>query len=446
MLIDIFTIFPAYFDVLALSLLGKARQEGLLATQVHDLRAFTTDKHHTVDDTPYGGGAGMVMKPDVWGSALDSVLLAAQPEGTSPPLAAPVLVVPTPAGEPFTQATAGELATAQHLVFACGRYEGIDHRVLDHYRRHVQVREVSLGDYVLNGGEVAVLAMVEAIARLLPGMVGNPASIVEESFSQGLLEYPVFTKPASWRTLAVPPVLLSGDHARIARWRKDESLRRTATRRPDLLYQIDTRGLDSRDRDVLAGAGWATRATGLVPCEIRCAQPADAKDLADLASRTFPQACPPAIGPEDIVSHIAAELGEEQWQQRIADRAGGQVFVAQCGSQLVGYAWVKLPPTTNADPVDQAIASVITARPQVELSKIYVDADWYGSGIAGALFAASVARARHGGGAVLWLGTNTGNRAARKFYQRMGMRKVGSRVFYVGGARNDDVVFALPLV
>ena len=230
--VDLVSIFPAYFDVLDLSLAGKARAQGLLDVHVHDLRSFTHDRHRTVDDSPYGGGAGMVMKPEPWGEAIDAILA-----GTTDSSGRAVLVVPTPSGVPFTQAAAADLATADRLVVACGRYEGIDQRVVDHYADQLEVREISLGDYVLNGGEVAALAVVEAVARLLPGFMGNAGSLAEESHGEaGLLEYPVFTKPASWRGHDVPPVLLSGDHARIAGWRHAQAVRRTAQRRPDLLH------------------------------------------------------------------------------------------------------------------------------------------------------------------------------------------------------------------
>lgn len=221
---DIVTIFPEFFEVLDISLLGKARANGVVEYSIHDLRDFTTDKHRTVDDTPYGGGAGMVMKPEPWGEAIDAVALDDS-----------VLVVPSPAGEPFTQAMAREFATAPQLVFACGRYEGIDQRVFDHFSTRMRVRAVSLGDYVLNGGEVAALAMIEAVARLVPGVVGNPESLVEESHEDGLLEYPSYTKPQEWRGLDVPPVLLSGNHAAIAAWRHEQQLERTREVRPDLL-------------------------------------------------------------------------------------------------------------------------------------------------------------------------------------------------------------------
>lgn len=208
-----------------MSLLGKARASDLVDARVHDLRDWTHDVHRTVDDAPFGGGAGMVMKPDVWGEALDQVLTASG-----------ILVIPTPAGELFTQAVATELAGAEQLVFACGRYEGIDARVGEHYAAQgFAVRELSIGDYVLNGGEVAAFAMIEAIARLVPGFMGNAESLVEESHADGLLEYPSYTRPASWRGLEVPEVLLSGHHARIAEWRREQQEERTRERRPDLL-------------------------------------------------------------------------------------------------------------------------------------------------------------------------------------------------------------------
>ncbi len=222
--IDIVTIFPEFFGVLDVSLVGKARESGLFTIDVTNLRDFTHDVHKTVDDSPYGGGAGMVMRPEPWGEALDSLVS----DDT-------VLVVPSPAGEVFTQTIARELSGETHLVFACGRYEGIDQRVIDHFSGRVRVRELSLGDYVLNGGEVATMAMLEAVTRLIPGMVGNPASLDEESHEDGLLEYPSYTKPQEWRGLAVPEVLLSGHHARIVEWRREQQVERTRQRRPDLL-------------------------------------------------------------------------------------------------------------------------------------------------------------------------------------------------------------------
>ena len=233
MLVDVVTIFPEYLAPLDVSLMGKAQERGLLQVRTHDLRAWTSDVHRTVDDSPYGGGPGMVMKPEPWGAALDAVLAAGGPGPE------PVLVVPTPSGTPFTQEQALELADEPWLVFACGRYEGIDARVLEDAVQRFRVREVSLGDYVLAGGEVAVLVVVEAVARLLPGVLGNAESHRDDSFAPGqmagLLEGPVYTRPPVWRGLEVPAVLQSGDHARIAAWRREQARQRTADRRPDLL-------------------------------------------------------------------------------------------------------------------------------------------------------------------------------------------------------------------
>lgn len=224
MRIDVITIFPAYLDPLRQSLPGKAIESGLVELGVHDLRRWTHDVHRSVDDTPYGGGPGMVMKAPVWGEALDEICSAASR-----------LIVPTPAGALFTQATARRWTGAAHLVFACGRYEGIDQRVVDDAARRMPVEEVSIGDYVLAGGESAALVMIEAVLRLVPDVIGNPASHHEDSHSGGLLEGPSYTRPPTWRGLDVPEVLLSGDHARIAEWRHAAALQRTRERRPDLL-------------------------------------------------------------------------------------------------------------------------------------------------------------------------------------------------------------------
>ncbi|QMS57370.1 tRNA (guanosine(37)-N1)-methyltransferase TrmD [Glutamicibacter protophormiae] len=252
MRIDVLSIFPEYLEPLRLSLIGKAVTDGLLQLTVTDPRAFATDRHRTVDDTPYGGGAGMVMKPEPWAQALESVLGAQDDAAAS----RPVLVVPSPAGEVFTQEIAYELAAEEHLVFACGRYEGIDERFLEWAGREVRVRPLSLGDYVLNGGEVAVLAMTEAVTRLIPGVIGNPESLAEESHTGGLLEYPVYTKPAAWREREVPETLLSGHHGRIARWRRVQQLARTARRRPDMVLALDPATLDRADLAVLAEHGF----------------------------------------------------------------------------------------------------------------------------------------------------------------------------------------------
>jgi tRNA (guanine37-N1)-methyltransferase len=236
--IDVVSIFPEYLRPLELSLLGRARTGGLITLETHDLRDWCHDRHRTVDDTPYGGGAGMVMKPEPWGEALDEVLhLVPEPAR---------LIVPGPAGTLFSQPVAERLAREERLVFACGRYEGIDQRVIDHYSEQLPVDEISIGDYVVNGGEVAAMVIIEAVARLLPGFLGNPASLDEESHrpigTENLLEYPVYTKPPSWRGHDVPAVLLSGHHGRIAQWRRAEARRRTQVRRPDLLEDPTTSG------------------------------------------------------------------------------------------------------------------------------------------------------------------------------------------------------------
>jgi tRNA (guanine37-N1)-methyltransferase len=278
--IDIVTIFPDYFGPvsvdgrvgeagpLGVSLIGKAGARGDIDFRVHDLRAWATDIHHTVDDTPFGGGPGMVMKPDVWGDALDAVLADVGTVATGAPAR---LVVPTPSGAPFTQELAAAYAQEAHLVFACGRYEGIDSRVVAEAGTRMPVDEVSIGDYVLAGGEVAVAVIVEAVCRLLPGVLGNEQSHSDDSFGgtggamSGLLEGPVYTRPRSWRGFDVPDVLLSGNHGAIARWQRDEALRRTVATRPDLIRRLAavSGGLDKRDRKVLAEAGFPVDAENM---------------------------------------------------------------------------------------------------------------------------------------------------------------------------------------
>jgi tRNA (guanine37-N1)-methyltransferase len=247
MRVDIISIFPEYFAALDVSLMGKARERGLLDIRLHQLRDWAHDVHHTVDDTPYGGGPGMVMKPEVWGEAIDAVV-ADSPEP-------PMIVVPTPSGRPFTQEIALSYAKEPWLLFAPARYEGIDSRVMTEYGARLRVDEVSIGDYVLAGGEAAVLVIVEAVARLLPGVLGNAQSVVEDSFAPGamanLLEGPVYTKPPAWRGHEVPEILLSGHHGKIARWRRDQALRRTLEKRPELVEQLAEDGLDKRDREVV---------------------------------------------------------------------------------------------------------------------------------------------------------------------------------------------------
>jgi tRNA (guanine37-N1)-methyltransferase len=296
--IDVVSIFPDYLLPLELSLPGRALAQGIVELQVHDLRRWTHDRHRTVDDTPYGGGAGMVMRPEPWGEALDELDV----ENAT-------LVVPTPSGEPFRQATARDLATRKRLVFACGRYEGIDQRVADHARGRTEVRELSIGDYVLNGGEAAALVIIEAVVRLLPGFLGNTESLAEESHDDGLLEYPAYTRPPTWRGLDVPAVLLGGDHGAVAAWRHEQSVRRTAALRPDLVHP-----------SVVADD------------EVRLATPADAGELLTLQRACWmqeQQANPdveiPAL--HESLDDVRAWLGE--WTVLVVRRAGRLVGAAR---------------------------------------------------------------------------------------------------------------------
>jgi tRNA (guanine37-N1)-methyltransferase len=258
MRIDVVSIFPEYLAPLRMSLLGKAADAGLISVDVHDLREFTFDRHRTVDDTPYGGGPGMVMKPEPWSAAIAAVhTRGAEASG----LDRPRWIVPTPSGRPFTQELAHQWAQEAWLAFACGRYEGIDRRVIDELAESGEVDEVSLGDYVLAGGEVAALVMVEAVSRLVPGVLGNAESVVDDSFATGamarLVEGPVYTKPAEWQGRSVPEVLTSGDHGAIARWRRDQALARTSAVRPDLINGASAEGFDAHDRRTLEALGWS---------------------------------------------------------------------------------------------------------------------------------------------------------------------------------------------
>ena len=297
MKIDIVSVFPEYFEVLNLSLLGKAQAKGLVEVTAHNLRDWTHDVHHSVDDTPVGGGAGMVMKPEVWSECLDELLQLepavventeniedsadscdtadsgtaqssadaenSEKTDTARSSAGPVLIFPNPSAPLFTQQDATELSHADHLLFGCGRYEGYDARIPQYYRAQgIDVREYSIGDYVLNGGEVAVSVMLEAITRLLPGFMSNAESIVEESYTgeNALLEHRQYTKPAEWRGIKVPDVLLSGNHAKVDRFRRDEALQKTDELRPDLIEALDCTKLDKADRKTLMALGWEVSA------------------------------------------------------------------------------------------------------------------------------------------------------------------------------------------
>ncbi|MEP7159755.1 MAG: tRNA (guanosine(37)-N1)-methyltransferase TrmD [Dermatophilaceae bacterium] len=402
MRIDVVTIFPDYLAPLDLSLIGAARRDGLLDVRVTDLREFTHDRHRTVDDTPYGGGAGMVMKPEPWGEALGALLDAA--DRSAGPATTPVLVVPGPAGERFTHAVARQLAGEEWLLFACGRYEGIDERVRDYARELLgaeRVRELSLGDYVLNGGEAAVLAMVEAIARLVPGVIGNDASLVEESHRDGLLEYPVFTKPARWRGYDVPPVLLSGDHAAIALWRREESWRRTAARRPDLLPAEQARaGADS--------------------FALTVAVPADAGELWTLTRACFrsevldkaDHTVWPAVQTLDQLRETLAP--GSPWRTWVLREPTSGRLVGSVRGRLVDAAW--------------------------EIGQLVVAPDLQSRGLGSALLAHAVAQAGRGARHA-WLVTE-----AKSVQQHRAYKRAGFRVRRDVPASPDTIVMQRPLL
>ncbi len=431
---DLISIFPDYFSVLDLSLVGKAQENGKVTIAAHDLRDWAAGKHRSVDDTPSGGGAGMVMRADIWGEAIDSVL---EPNG--------VLAIPTPAGTPLTQRGLERLATRPQIVVACGRYEGIDARVAQHYREAgVEVVEFSLGDYVLNGGEVAAIALVEGVTRLLDGVVGNPESLAEESHSEaGLLEYPVYTHPSTWRGHDTPAVLRSGDHQRIARWRRDESLRRTAGTRPDMIRYLAHQGtaFDKHDREVLATLG-VNPLTGSQSLAYRtvdgeAAEDALLREVSALAGRTFALACPPSATEEEIAAFVSTQLTPEHFLHLLNN--GARLTVVREGVQgpAIGYALTEsAPPPELAESTGEG----------VYLSKLYVDPTWHGTGVAAGLLNACLEDA-----VSVWdkpqvvLGTNRQNRRALKFYKSHGFRKRGERTFDVGGRTHYDHVFVRDL-
>lgn len=492
MRIDVVTIFPDYLRALDLSLIGKAIDAGKLQLGIHDLRDWTQDRHNTVDDTPAGGGAGMVMRPDVWGKALDQVLalpltaapsaeptyladaqsvpaapapdplaapspLAAAaetaPHGAQEPLHRRVLVIPTPSGQVFTQRVAEELADADQLVFACGRYEGIDARVAEHYQSAgYQVRELSIGDYVLNGGEVATLVMVEAIARLIPGVIGNPTSLVEESHAaSGLLEYPVYTRPVSWRGLELDPDLLGGNHKLIARRRRDQALTRTATRRPDMIARLNPATLDRADRALLAQLGWAALdGEHFERIKLRPARDEEIEALVQLGRATFPDACPAFLSDDDVQAFMDATFTPEQVASWVnSDDAALVVAERVASGQLLGYMLVErdLPDGANelvTDPRPRCLESYS----QAELGyvcKLYLLPSVRGGGIAGALMDQAKKAAANWGVKTMWLATHETNRRAQKLYKRYGFKNVGKRSFKVGSTTCRDVVMVASL-
>ena len=387
--IDVVSIFPEYLDPLQLSLPGKAIRDGLVEFGVHDLRDWTTDRHRTVDDTPYGGGAGMVMKPEPWGWALDDLMGDPEDEPLPTGAGATVLVVPTPSGRPFDQRLALDLSRQDRLVIACGRYEGIDQRVVDRERSRpgLRVEEVSLGDFVLNGGEVAALAITEAVVRLLPGFMGNPASLAEESHtpeSGGLLEYPVYTKPAAWRGLDVPEVLLSGDHARVAAWRHEQSVRRTVERRPDLLPA-------------------AAAAAGMGDLVLRDAQPADVAEwhVLQLACWVAEQHANPGVHIPPLHETLEDVRGWwSQWQVRV-------LRTPDASARLVG-----------------GFRGRVDDDGAWEVGRLMVAPDLRGRGLGRALLEACEALAPAGTTACTLI-TGEGSERNHRIYRRAGYRPAG---------------------
>lgn len=378
MKIDFVSIFPDYFAPLMLSLPGKAQAAGLLEIQAHDLRAWAHDRHHTVDDTPYGGGAGMVMKPEPWGEAFDSLGITEYD----------TIIFTTPSGDRFDQRKAEELSGRPRLIFACGRYEGIDQRVIDYAREIAHVEEISLGDYVLNGGEVAALAITEAVVRLIPGFMGNPDSLVEESHSDGLLEYPSFTKPPTWRGREVPEVLLSGNHGAIQVWRTDQARRRTAQRRPDLLPA----------HALAEGIG--------APC---LATAADAGELLVLTRACFI---------ED--SLLDSRLAMPQFRETVEDTKAAleqwQVWVLRESGRLIGSVRTR-------------------AEGDVwHLARVMVAPDLHGQGIGRALLAFAEARAPESTRSFV-LEAASANRRNQRFYKKAGYRSVAADDLPVGLSR-----------
>lgn len=444
---DVVSIFPEYFDVLDLSLVGKARKRGLLKIKVHNLRDYATDKHKSVDDTPYGGGPGMVMRPDIWGKAVDDVMGL-----ESPGSGMKVLAVPTPSGEPLTQRTIEGLAHASdQIVFACGRYEGIDERVMEHYRQRsdVWVLEYSMGDYIVNGGEIAALTAIEAIGRLVEGVVGNEESIEDESFSAaGLLEAPTYTKPASWRGIDVPSVLTEGDHAKINRWRRNQALERTLKRRPDLIRRINGHELSIEDREILAANGTVVTPM-FASFSIHQAQPADAQAVSSLAARLFPLACPSDLSRKQIQSHVDSELSLERFNQMLSQPDTyrillGYVSVNSGPKELVGYTMCENTPL-YAKP-DEGIEDLV-APGTAYFSKCYVDKAWQGSGISGVLLQAALDDI-HGlspDAPAIAVCTHEDNKRAIDFYRRKGFKKIGKRTYNVGGQDMTDQVLLAPL-
>jgi tRNA (guanine37-N1)-methyltransferase len=369
--VDIVTLFPNFFAPLQLSLSGKAQVAGLLEINVYDLRRWAHDPHRTTDDSPYGGGPGMVMKPEPWGEALDELGLDNA-----------TLIVPTPSGQVFTQTAARELAAKPRLIVACGRYEGIDQRVIDYASTRTEVREISLGDYVINGGEAAALVLLEAIARLVPGFVGNPESLVEESHESGLLEYPNYTKPVEWRGFKVPAVLRSGDHGAIAAWRREQALQRTAARRPDLVSPTSLLSVID--------------AKNLVP---RLATPADVPELHVLTLACW-------VAEAQLNNAPGIPPLRETAEQRLADLRQWRTWVVRHRERLIGSVRGRLVESTW------------------EIGRLMVAPDLQGKGLGRALLQWAEFQAPANTTAI-WLITGSQSSRNLKLYKKAGYRRQG---------------------
>ncbi len=414
---DILTIFPDFFSALELSLIGKAQTQGLLEVNVNDLRSWTHDTHRTVDDAPFGGGAGMVMKADVWAEAIDAVLMQNSQSGRQ------VLAIPTPAGKPLTQEICANLAQAQQVLVACGRYEGIDARIAQYYaeQTEIEVLEYSLGDYVLNGGEVAAIALVEAVGRLVPGMVGNPDSLIEESHGEaGLLEYPVYTRPVDFRGYKVPEVLLSGNHLKIADWRYSQAVSRTLERRPDMLQNLDASRLNTTDLAHFASFGWYRKANAstLTNVVFRSATAEDLPVLLDLA---------------------------ERYESTYKDPELSLDFYTYDESSLRGQTWIAQTATKEII----AYGIVSQTRSQLRIAQIFVTTSWQDSGLyfnfLEYIFSQLQMRYANQKNMQILLRVKMRDTRMQKFYKKLGFRRFTVTKRSVGDEFNEYLTLVRPL-
>lgn len=469
---DIVTIFPNFFDALDLSLVGKAKESGLIQINIHNLRDYTTDVHHSVDDSPFGGGAGMVMKADVWGAAIDAISSGNKEKAnTLQKRAKTVLAIPTPSGKQLKQNDLNNLAEYQQIIIACGRYEGIDARVAQYYEQQedFDIFEFSLGDYVLNGGEVAAIALVEGVARLLPGMMGNPQSLIEESHGDaGLLEYPNYTRPFDFRGLTAPEILTSGNHGAIARWRKNQALERTEKNRPDMILNLSATNLDSQDRAKLAEMRWFCPKEAKHPMSVqyRQANLADAQKISEFAALTWPDACPQGIDPAAIAEFVKKNLNLEEFMHYLGNPNKYLLYLAQINEtnpiennevgEIVAYLLIEIADSADAvvgieagAPKDFNYDGICREGPLVQLSKAYVRQDWRGSGIFANFAQWSLEQTaeylKNFPMPFIWLGTATQNKRAQRAYRKIGFKYAGKREFFVGDTVNNDVTMSRPL-